>query len=142
MPFGLTFAGAGDTLASSHATDVLCDVCEHVRVARPGTPLTVSTLGLVPAAEAPALVTRLAGSGVERASVLLNASNPAEYKKIMQPEDGLGFGDVCAFIAACSEGGIPVVATAAATPGVNMGAVRDLALALGAVDFVERTYHP
>ena len=134
---GLTFAGAGDPL---ERLDVLCEVSSHVRHIRPGTPIIVSTLGLIPSSEQPDIIHELVDNGVERVSVLLNASNPMEYNKIMKPKDGLTFQDVCSFIANCKEAGIATIATAAENEKVSMSSVRALANALGA-DFKSRSYH-
>ena len=138
---GVTFAGAGDPLAHAGSVDVLCEVARWLRHARPGTPIGVSTLGLVEAEASPALIARLREAGVERASVLLNASNPSEYKKRMRPDDGLGFGDVCSFIVNCNEAGIGTIATAVESPKVKMAPISALATSLGA-DFKSRSYHP
>lgn len=138
---GLTFAGAGDPLSHEGSVDVLCEVARWVRHARPGTPIIVSTLGLVPSSESPALIDRLKESGVERASVLLNASNPMEYKKVMHPEDGLSFSDVCSFLANCNEAGIATIATAVESPKLKMAPISSLAASLGA-DFKSRSFHP
>ena len=134
---GLTFAGGGDPL---ERLDTLCEVSSYVRYARPGTPIIVNTLGLIPSSEQPDIIQKLVDSGVERVSVLLNASNPMEYKKIMKPEDGLSFQDVCAFIANCKDAGIATTATAAENKKVSMPSVRALANSLGA-DFKSRSYH-
>ena len=138
---GLTFAGAGDPLSQHHSIDTLCQVARWVRHARPGTPITVSTLGLVKSEECSPLIDRLKESGVERVSVLLNASNPVEYKRIMRPDDGLSFNDVCAFIGSCTENGLSTICTAVESPKLKMAPIMALANSLGA-DFKSRTYHP
>ena len=136
---GITFAGAGDPLTRA---DVLCEICSIFKEQRHGVPVTVSTLGLIPASEAVALVERLDECGVERMSVFLAAENPSKYKKTIGPtQDGVGFSDVCNFIALCSEQGIKVTTSAIEKKGVNVNAIRNLSQSLGAVEFKTRSYH-
>ena len=138
---GVTFAGTGDPLFNDDTVEVLCEVASWVRHVRPGSPIAISTLGLVPAFSSPTLIERLKASGVERVSVLLNASNPLEYSTIMKPEDGLTFVDVCSFVANCNEAGLSTVCTAVESPKLKMAPISALAKSLGA-DFYSRTYHP
>ena len=134
---GVTFAGAGDPLVRA---DILCEVCAAFKEQRHGVPITVSTLGLVPAAEASELVERLDASGVERLSIFLAAENPIKYKKVIGPHNNVGFSDVCNFIVAATEKGIKVTTSAIDRKGVNISGIRSLSQSLGA-DFKARTYH-
>lgn len=73
-------------------------------------------------------------------AVAMNASNPHEYTKLMQSPGEAGFQDVCSFIVNLVDARVKVIGTAVAAPGVDVKAVRELALALGAVDFKARPY--
>ena len=97
-------------------------------------------------------------------SVSLLADNANDYNKIMNPQNSATFADVCSFIISCAEKGImlcqiyiqwkystffafslpelDVTCTAVEQPGVNMKNVRDLAISLGARDFVSSKYFP
>lgn len=135
---GITFAGAGDPLVRLNA---LCDICSTFKKQRHGVPITVSTLALVPASDSKEVVSMLESSGVEKLSVFLAAENPVKYNKAIEPENGVGFSDVCNFIVTASEAGIKVTTSAIKKKGVNINAIRSLSESLGAVEFKARTYH-
>ena len=95
-------------------------------------------------------------------SVSLLTDNARDYNKIMNPQNSATFADVCSFIISCAEKGIiyvpnlklnksnnfkflpelDVTCTAVEQPGINMKNVRDLAISLGARDFVSSKYYP
>ena len=83
----------------------------------------------------------LKGGGVKQVTVALAAHTPPLYEKLMAPQDGRGFGDVCAFVDACAQAGLLVECTAVEAPGVNKDATRKLAMSLGAAEFRVRSYH-
>tara|TARA_B100000795_G_scaffold93883_1_gene68728 strand:- start:126 stop:812 length:687 start_codon:yes stop_codon:yes gene_type:complete len=134
---GITFAGAGDPFTR---LDTLCEIISIFKQQRHGVPVTVSTLGLVPAAEAVDIVSKLEASGVEKLSIFLGAENPVKYKKVVGPHGNVGFGDVCNFVVVATEAGIKVTTSAIERKGVNINAIRNLSQSLGA-DFKARTYH-
>lgn len=135
---GITFAGAGDPLVR---LDLLCEIISTFKKNRHGVPVTVSTLGLIPASEATSIAIRLDEAGVDRLSVFLGAENPPKHKKEIGPHHGIGFSDVCNFIVACSEKGIKVTTSAIEKKGTNLNAIRNLSQSLGAIDFKARSYH-
>mmetsp|Transcript_10944 Transcript_10944/g.17885 ORF Transcript_10944/g.17885 Transcript_10944/m.17885 type:complete len:222 (-) Transcript_10944:332-997(-) len=135
----ITFAGFGDPLLRP---DVLCETAQLIKEARHGVPLRMKTLGLVGMNEAPDLASRLKKSGMELISIGLHAENPQQHKKIVQPLGKEGFGEVCSFVIACVEAGLDVECQAVEAPGVNISAVRKLALSLGAHHFSPVSYHP
>lgn len=83
----------------------------------------------------------LKSSGIKQISVALISDNPKQYQDIVQPTNGLGFGDVCNFIIACNSEGMQVTCSAIERPDVSMSKVRALSTALGATNFVSYSYH-
>ena len=47
-------------------------------------------------------------ANIERATVHLAADNPTKFEKLVAPDNGCGFGDVCTFVAALADAGIEV----------------------------------
>ena len=153
---GVVFAGLGDPLLR---LETLREAAEGIRDAAPSVALRVSTTGLVAPAELSGTIAALQAAEIDEVTVALNAASPDAYAAQMlqapayQPPyfasapdavgepAGLGFGDVCGFIAALAENGIPTIATCVAHPDVDVAAVRKLATALGA-GFKERSWHP
>ena len=88
------------------------------------------------------LAARLVENGVEKISVVVPAADPLTFEKLVQPPPGFNFNTVCSFIAAAAEQGCVVECTTVERPGVDVTAVRDLCLSLGAVTFRTRSYHP
>ena len=88
------------------------------------------------------LATQLAENGVKNISVIVPAADPKSFEELVQPPSGYGFNTVCSFIAIAAEQGCLVECTAVERPGVDVRAIRGLALSLGAVDFRVRSYHP
>ena len=105
----------------------------------------------------------LKDAGIDMVSISLLSDNASDYNRIMKPQNGATFADVCSFIISCAEKGIivpnlytieiihficilfpdlAVTCTAVEQPGVNMKNVRDLAISLGARDFVSSKYFP
>jgi len=132
---GVRFAGLGDPLLR---IETLLETVRLVKERRHGVGFAVSTSGLfdagVPAA--------LKAGGVKGVVVALNASNPPQYDKLMQPTNGKGFGDVCSFVIGAAEAGMDVTCTAVEVPGVDIAVVRALASSLGAATFKSRSFHP
>lgn len=135
----ITFAGFGDPLLRS---DVLCDTARLIKEGRHGVPLRIKTLGLVGVNEGPDFASQLKESGIELISIGLHAESPPQHKKIVQSLGKEGFSEVCSFVMACVEAGLDVECQAVETPGVNISAVRKLALSLGAHHFTPLSYHP
>jgi pyruvate-formate lyase-activating enzyme len=152
---GIVFSGLGDPLLR---LDTLLQAAATIRHEVPGVKIRLSTNGLV--GPTSYIAASLRDANIDEVTVALNAADPATYASFMlmpppytppyfatAPEavgevDGASFGDVCAFIAALAEGGTAVAATCVARPGVDVASVRALALALGARDFKERSWHP
>lgn len=135
----ITFAGFGDPLLR---IDVVCDTAELIKEGRHGVPLRVDTMGLVGLSESAAVAARLKESGIDFISIGLHAENPSQYSKIVQPFDKKGFGEVCNFVIACAEAGLEVECRAVEAPGINVSAVRKLAMSLGAHEFKCVSYFP
>ena len=135
----ITFAGYGEPLLRS---DVVCDTARLVKEKRHGVPLRLKTNGLVALNESFRVAAGLKESGVDQISIGLQADNPVLYKKLMHPQENMGFSEVCNFVIACVEAGLEVECKAVEAPGVNISAVRQLSISLGAHDFNSVSYHP
>lgn len=110
---------------------------EEVRARRHGVPFRVSTNGLFPAAAAAAL----AELNVAKVTVALASADPKQYDELMRPSPGSGgHAAVCGFVVNLVEAGVEVECTAVKRPGVDVTAARQLAEALGAVEFRARDY--
>jgi len=131
---GITFAGLGEPLLR---LETLLETVRLVKESNHGVPFRVVTNGLV----GPEVAEALKGGGVKQVTVALAAHTPPLYEKLMAPQDGRGFGDVCAFVDACAQAGLLVECTAVEAPGVNKDATRKLAMSLGAAEFRVRSYH-
>ena len=88
------------------------------------------------------LAARLAENGVEKISVDLPAADPTTFEKLVQPPPGFNFNTVCSFIVAAAEQGCVVECTTVDRPGVDVTAVKNLCLSLGAATFRMRSYRP
>ena len=135
---GVVFAGYGDPLCR---LEDLLETCKMISTRRPGAPIRINSLGLVESEKAFEVASSLKQVGVETVSVSLGADSPVAYNKIIEPQNGLGFGNVCNFIIALQENGISVTCSAVEHPDVSIPKVRALSESLGA-DFKSRTYHP
>ena len=145
----VVFAGVGEPLLR---TEALLKVVSLVASRQNGIAFRVNTNGLV----SPEVVSLLASSDLvakgdadarretrlESVSVALPCPDPPTYQRLMEPEGGKGFGDVCHFIVSMVDAGVRVECTAVEQPGVDIEATRKLALSLGAVGFRTRPYHP
>lgn len=145
---GVVFQGQGDPL---EAHEVVLETVALVAANKNSIAFRCNTLGLCGADVVDALLsspvlargdedqrreTRLA-----KFSVFLPAANPAKYAELIQPQDGRGFQDVCAFITRMAEAGVEVECTAVERPDVNINEIRALAMALGARSFRVRSFH-
>ena len=74
--------------------------------ARPGAPVRLNTLGLVDKSNAHNIANELKGVGMESVSVAIAADNPVLYEELVKPTKY--FQDVCAFVVACVECGLPI----------------------------------
>ena len=75
------------------------------------------------------------------ATVALATADPSQYEELMRPQPGSGgHAAVCGFIVNLVEAGAEGECTAVKKPGVDMTAARQLAEALGAVEFRARDY--
>ena len=90
----------------------------------------------------------------------MNAATPSAYDALMlsPPEyepayhsdraaavgdvANASFSDACAFVAALAEAEIDVTVSCVASPNADVASVRQLAMALGAIDVKERTFFP
>jgi len=136
---GVIFAGYGDPLCR---LDDLLETCKLIVKRRPGAPVRINTLGLIEANEAFDVALKLKEVGVEAVGVSLSADNPVSYNKLISPEDGLGFNNVCNFIIALKESGLTVTCTAIDhQKDVSTSGIRSLSESLGA-DFISRAYRP
>lgn len=134
----ITFAGYGEPLLRP---DIIYDTAQLIKEGRHGVPLRLETHGLVGLADSAGVASRLKDSGIDHVSIGLHAENPSQYQKVVQPLDKKGFGEVCSFVMACVEAGLEVECQAGEAPGVNISAVRQLALSLGAHKFSSLSYH-
>lgn len=130
---GVIFAGAGEPLLRKH---VLLEAVREIRERRHGARLRVSTNGLHDLETCDELF----NAGLREVSVYVASANPEEYTRLMAPTDGRGLGDALQFVERCSSNGIEVEVTCSKAPGVDLGAVREVAMACGAVKFREREY--
>ena len=146
---GVVFAGLGEPLLRAGA---LLEVVSLVASRQNGIAFRVNTNGLVDQDVASLLLSSdIVAKGdadfrretrLESISVFLPCADPASYLRIMSPEGGKGFGDVCAFIVSMAEAGVSVECTGVDRPGIDLEATRKLALSLGARSFRARPYHP
>ena len=90
----------------------------------------------------PDLAAQLVENGVKQISVFVPAADPTTFQKLAQPPPGYDFNTLCSFVVVAAEQGCLVECTTANRPGVDVKAVKDLCLSLGAVNFRERSYHP
>ena len=135
----ITFAGYGEPLL---CPQVIYDTCHLIKEGRHGVPLRVKTNGLIGLDESAQTASRLKDCGIDRVSIGLHAENPSQYQKLVQPLDKKGFSEVCSFVINCVEAGLEVECQAVEAPGVDISAVRRLALSLGAQEFKSISYHP
>lgn len=132
---GLVFAGDGEPLLREK---VLLQSVRLIKEKRHGVQTRITTNGLFP----PGVAADLGEAGVNRVTIQLMSADPQQYQRLLEPEDGKGLGVVCAFIEKLVEVGVEVEVTAVQRPEVNIGDVRALAMALGAVSFRARSFHP
>uniref|UniRef100_A0A7S0SPP3 Radical SAM core domain-containing protein n=1 Tax=Mantoniella antarctica TaxID=81844 RepID=A0A7S0SPP3_9CHLO len=131
---GVVFGGAGEPLLR---LETITATMEAVRASRHGVPFRISTNGLFPASVAAAL----AAARVGRVTVALATADPRQYEALMQPEAGSGgHAAVCGFVVNLVEAGVEVECTVVKAPGVDVTAARQLAEALGAVEFRAREF--
>eukprot|EP01036_Dinobryon_divergens_P034204 gene34204-44187_t len=135
----ITFAGLGEPLLR---LDTLADAAKLIKQKRHGVPLRLKTNGLVPSKFCDKTAEVLKDAGIDMISVSLLADNANDYNKIMNPQNSATFADVCSFVISCAEKELDVTCTAVEQPGVNMKNVRNLAISLGARDFVSSKYFP
>ena len=153
---GVVFAGLGDPLLRWR--DVAA-IAERVYARHP-VPLRLNTNGLLPPGDDPAdVAAALRAARVSHATVALNAADPAAYEALMLAPPpwapayhaaaadavgdvaGASFGDACGFVAALAEADVEVTVSCVAAPvTADVAAVRQLALALGAVGVKERPF--
>mmetsp|Transcript_50079 Transcript_50079/g.140425 ORF Transcript_50079/g.140425 Transcript_50079/m.140425 type:complete len:257 (-) Transcript_50079:154-924(-) len=135
----VVFAGLGEPLVRLpqllEALSLLRDRSE-VRTLR------LNTNGLVAAARAPSVAADLQKAGLRRVCVQLQTADPKQHEEMVKPHAGLSHADMCAFTAALASTGLHVDCTAVARPGVDLEAVRALALSLGAATYNTRPYFP
>jgi len=157
---GVVFAGLGDPLLR---WDVVAEVTTRIRNEGEefAAPISLYTNGLPPPGAPPPaeLAATLAAAGVSHATVALNAADPEFYmKRMLSPPpyapayhpdaaaaigdvEGASFGLACETVAAFAEAGIETTVTSVAAPGAaDAAGVRELGLALGAMQFKERTF--
>eukprot|EP00240_Pyramimonas_obovata_P007017 CAMPEP_0118924704 /NCGR_PEP_ID=MMETSP1169-20130426/2719_1 /TAXON_ID=36882 /ORGANISM="Pyramimonas obovata, Strain CCMP722" /LENGTH=173 /DNA_ID=CAMNT_0006865835 /DNA_START=191 /DNA_END=712 /DNA_ORIENTATION=+ len=138
-PDGVVFAGFGEPLLR---LNVLKESAQLIKAKRHGVGLRINSNGLVPATECGRIAAELMSCGIKKASVSLTTADPKQYMQLMQPTNGCTHSDVCTFVTLLAESGLQVTCTAVEHPEVDISATRSLAIALGAVDFTARSYHP
>lgn len=132
---GVVFAGTGEALLR---LDTILRASELIKEARHGVPLILNTTGLgVDSADYAGVVTRLVESGVDRVSLFLPSADPGEYAQYM---GGQSLGRPCEFLGLCVEQGLTCRVVTVDNGRVNVKQVRDLGLALGAVEFEAKKY--
>ena len=147
---GVAFAGAGEPLLR---LDALLETVRLLKARRNGLAFRIVTSGLAGSDAAETLIqsglVATADQGDQRRetriqtiSVALQADNPNLYTKLVSPPAGLGFADTCGFISTLAEAGVEVECTAVEHPDVNIGATRQLAMALGATQLRVRSFFP
>jgi TatD family-associated radical SAM protein len=139
---GVVFAGLGEPLLR---IGTLSEVVHTVRQRRHGVPWRINTNGLFGVEVAEQLAEFAVDSDGRHpfvVSVMLAAHTPPLYSKLMKPQDGKKFQDVCSFVLALTERGVTVEATAVDAPGVDVRALRQVALGLGATELRVRSFHP
>jgi len=133
-------------------------------------PIRVYTNGLAAAGDVQGYVDALRAADISSVCVALNAHTPKVYDALMltppaysppvyndlgvpdadaralavglaSVPTGAGFGAVCNFVSSLAEAGVQTTVTCVEAPGVNVVATRQLALALGAIDFKVRSWH-
>lgn len=130
---GVVFGGRGEPLLRR---ETVSEAIREIKRKRHGAKLRVTTNGLFD----PSVADELREAGLRSVSVYLASANPEEYARLMAPTDGRTLGDALAFIEKCASNGMEVEATCTRAPGVDVNAVRDLAMAVGAVKFRDREY--
>eukprot|EP00929_Paragymnodinium_shiwhaense_P086614 TRINITY_DN47108_c0_g1_i1.p1 TRINITY_DN47108_c0_g1~~TRINITY_DN47108_c0_g1_i1.p1 ORF type:complete len:264 (-),score=40.14 TRINITY_DN47108_c0_g1_i1:204-995(-) len=138
----VVFAGLGEPLMRLPA---LLDALQQLK-AQPRNLVRATRLnsnGLVASAEAARTAEQLKAAGVGSVCVQLQTACAEQHAAMVQPRDGLSFGDACAFVSALARVGVPCEVTAIARPDVDTEAVKSLALSqLGATRFKTRPYFP
>lgn len=151
-------------------TGTILGAVEQVKIKRHGVKMRIITSGLLGPAEfgydevadankddVSQFAALLKSSKIKEISVFLPAADPDTYLAVMHP-NGVpaalkpyhSLGAACNFISSCSEAGLTVsVSTIEKKPSpikkgqfIDAKAVRELALALGAVDCVFKPYYP
>ena len=135
----VVFCGFGEP---TMRLDALLTICEWLRLRRIPSRLVTNGHGqlLNPDVEvAPAL----AGAGLTKATVSLNAADPASYDLLCRPIFSKAFRAVLRFAEECVEQGIETMMTAVDTPETDVAGCEAVAAALGATfrlrRLVERT---
>ncbi|GBG27471.1 Hypothetical Protein FCC1311_036932 [Hondaea fermentalgiana] len=137
---GVTFAGYGEPLLR---LDTILEAAQIIRETRHGVPLRIKTNGLMPGGDNASAAQQLAAAGIKSASVFLPGADPNTFAKFAQAESPeLNFGMVCDFIGQLSEAGLDVECTTVKRDGIDVSAVRQLAMALGATETRAVSFHP
>lgn len=144
---GVVFQGKGDPL---EAIDTVLETVSLVAERRNSLAFRLNTLALCDSA----VTDQLLKSGllqlgdedsrretrIARVSVFLPAADPKKYAELVQPNSDRGFRDVCSFIATLAEAGADIECTAVARPDIDVKAVENLAMSLGARTFRTRSW--
>lgn len=137
---GVIFAGMGEPLLR---LETITEAAKLIRESRHGVPFRLKTNGLVPGGDNAGAAAMLKEAGIKSASVFLPAADPKKFDELAKPiSPEFNFGMVCDFIGQLSEAGIDVECTTVKRPEINVSAIRQLALALGATDTRVASYHP
>lgn len=130
----VVFCGYGEPLIR---LDLVKKVAAELK--RKGVKVRINTDGQANLVHGRNILPELAGL-VDTVSVSLNAADAATYARLCNtPFDGAGFAAICDFLREAPRHIPEVVATAVTVPGLDIEAVRRLALSLGVV-FREREY--
>ncbi len=127
----LVFCGYGE---STYRLPELVEISRRVRREYPELPIRLNTIGLGDMIWKCDISPDLARA-VDAVSVSLNTADPAQWKRLHRPAAEFreeGFAAALRFTARCAARGLHVTVTAVDLPGVDLWAVTDLALKLGA----------
>lgn len=136
----VVFAGLGEPLFRLPA---LLEALELLHGRHEVSGVRLNTNGLVRSGDAVSVAKKLKARGLASVCVQLQTSCPSQYRKLVQPKDGLGFDDACNFVRALAGAGFQVQCSVVANPSVDVDAARSLAInELGAETFQSRPYFP
>lgn len=127
----VVFCGYGE---STYRLDLVSAIGLNLRLHRRGLRVRLDTIGLGSLIWKRDISRQLALC-LDAVSVSLNTADPAQWLELHRPAPEFrerGFAAACGFVSRCVEAGLETRVTAVALPEVDLAAVRELALSLGA----------